>query len=104
MFTVTINRDVQTEQSPNNNLRDELLRKLLRPVIVRRPKDDCLNFISPDVGLNEEVRRGLGSAVRGRRVKRGILVTALLTVNLIGGNVNVFETETPSNFQNVYRA
>jgi len=75
-----------------------------RSVIVRGPQNYSLGIIGPHVGLNEEVRRGLSCTVRGRGVERGILVTALLAVNLVGGNRNVFETETPSSFQNVYRA
>jgi hypothetical protein len=44
-------------------------------------------------------------ALEGEEGLRGeFLATALLTVNLIGGNVSVLETETPSSFQDVYRA
>jgi hypothetical protein len=56
-----------------------------RSVIVRGPHNYSLGIIGPHVGLNEEICRSLSYTVRGRRVKRGILVTALLAVNLIGG-------------------
>ena len=68
LHAVAVHRQAVAVQRVEDHQRDQLLRVLVRTVVVRAPADHRLHAIGVGVGGHEQVGAGLRRAVRRRRL------------------------------------
>ena len=71
---LAVERHLQAVHQVGDEQRDDLLRELVGPVVVGAAGDADLHAERAGVGAGEEVRAGLGGAVRGVGLQRSGLV------------------------------
>ncbi len=89
--TVAVQRHLGAVEQVGGEQRDDLLRELVRPEVVRAAGDDDRQAVGRHVGEGDQVRAGLGRRVRrARRQLVGLGEAALLdrAVDLVGGDVH----------------
>ncbi len=88
---VAVERHLQPVQQVGHEQRDDLLRELVRPVVVAAPGDAHVQPVGPGVGPGHQVAAGLGRRVRGVRLQRRVLGPGAgrdAAVHLVGGDLD----------------
>ena len=69
----SVHRQRPVREGIYDHERDELLRKLIRPVVIRAARDRDRQAVGASVRAHEQVSRSLGAAVRRTGVNRCLL-------------------------------
>ena len=71
--SLPVHRQRPLGEGAHDHERDELFRKLIRPVVIRAARDRDRQAVGASVRAHEQVSRGLGAAVGRARVQRRLL-------------------------------
>src|SRR5690349_14636994 len=92
LLAVAINGEILLAKGICDHERHKFFGKLIRPIVVRRPRDYRGETIRADIGPYQEIGRGLRGGVRTARLQRKTFVRedALrnVAVHFVGGNMH----------------
>ena len=89
ILSISINRKILAMQSIVNDQRDQLLRELVRSVIVGAVCNICRELISIHIGFYQKIRRSLACRIGAMRIirccfiEKGLIIIRQRAVNLI---------------------
>ena len=92
VLAVPVHRQPIARERVQDHQRDQLLRVLVRPVVVRAAADHGLEPVRVEVARDEQIRAGLGRAVRTRGRQRRLLGERTRldrSVHLVGRHLQV---------------
>ena len=93
---LSVHRQRLVRSAVGNHQGDQLFRKLVRTVVIGAAADGNRQTIGAEIGVAQQVRRGLGGRIGAGGVDRGLLrkeqvrpVQRQISVHLIGGDLVV---------------
>lgn len=96
ILAVAVNRQLLVRKRVDDHQRDELFRKMVRTVVVRAARNRRRQLVRAVVSHDQEVRAGLRSRIRARRLEVRLLreeqirtVERQIAINLIGRNLMI---------------